>query len=223
MRSRRPADRPLHPAVSRARGHPDLVRRSLHLRSRAGRIQARLLPRHRRIPHLGQGGRRRMGEEDRRFRRQPTTSICTPMPMTIAVEILMRHNPTAPHHLGPYRLWAFDRPRGGDADEISKAVGRTVLPRRHRRRRRQADGGMARAVRALSRTASCSAPIPGSTSAGQSYGEIMAGYRAWLSAAAAGDRGADRAMAMRGRCSARGSGRRTQPRKVAQRYAKRSR
>ena len=64
-----PAGRALHPALSRARRHPDLVRRSLHLRPRAGRIQTRLLPRHRRIPHLGQGGRRRVGQEDRRFRR----------------------------------------------------------------------------------------------------------------------------------------------------------
>ena len=39
-------------------------------------------------------------------------------------------------HLGAYRLWPVDRSRRRDAGEISKAVGRTVLPQRHRRRRR---------------------------------------------------------------------------------------
>ena len=69
----------------------------------------------------------------------------------VAVEILMRHNPRARIIWAHTGFRALDRPRRRDADKISKALGRTVLPQRHHRRRRKADGGMARAVRALSR------------------------------------------------------------------------
>ncbi len=70
---------------------------------------------------------------------------------------ISRRNPDAaqsarPHHLGPYRFWPLDRSCFGNAVKISKAVGRVVLPWRHRRWQRQADTGMARVVRALSRS-----------------------------------------------------------------------
>ena len=83
-----------------------------------------------------------------------------------ALLILFSHNPKARiiwAHTGfstsPERVAQL-------LDDLSGSVGRIVLSQRHRRRRRQAIVRMARAVHALSRTASCSVPTPGSTNAG---------------------------------------------------------
>ena len=66
----------VHPALSRAQRHADLVQRSDDLRADQERIRARLLPRHRRIPHLRKVGGIGLGQEDGRFRRRAEPVLC---------------------------------------------------------------------------------------------------------------------------------------------------
>ena len=144
-----------------------------------GRIQARLLPRHRRVSHLGQGRGRRMGEEDRRFRGCSNDLYLHAHADDIAVEILMRHNPRAriiwahtgfglstdrvAEMLAKYpKLWGELSYRGGITDGGGKltAEWRALFERYPDRFLLGSDTWI--------------------NQRWESYGEIMAGYRAWL-------------------------------------------
>ena len=120
-----------------AQRHPDLVRRSGDLGADPVRIQARLLPRHRRVSHLRQGGRRRAGQEHRQFRGRARAVAARALRRGGAAAAV-RAQPEGAHHLGAYRLFHRAGAREGAAGEVSRADGRAVLPRRHHARRRQA-------------------------------------------------------------------------------------
>ena len=117
-----------------------------------------------------------------------------------AVEILMGHNPRARIIWAHTGFWPVDRAGGRDAVEISGGVGRTFLSLRHRRWRRQADGGVALAVPKISR------PLPARLGHldQRALGELRRDHgrlSRLARATAAEDRGARSRTATRRRCS----------------------
>ena len=156
----------VHPSLPPAQRHPDLVRRSGDLGPDPVRIQARLLPRHRRVPHLRQGGGRRAGASGSSISRSSGICGCTRIATrrrccccsgTIRRRGSSGRIPASPPP--PARVKELLDKYPGLMGELSYRGGIT-------------EGGdklsdrVARPVRAAIPAASCSAPTPGSTSAG---------------------------------------------------------